>query len=102
NSFFVANNEVESGDALKTLNATVANWNEKFKEETGETKTVTRAVRGEGRKAVIGEDGNPVMETVTLPVKRAIRKFTARAVTGETVYGTWTAPADGALVARIA
>lgn len=101
-SFFVANTDVESGDAYKSLNASVANWNEKFKEETGETKTVTRAVRGEGRKAVKNPDGTNQMETVTVAVKRSLRKFTARAVTGGKAYGSYTAPADGVLVSRTA
>lgn len=100
-SFFVPNSDVKGGDALKALNASVANWNEKFKENTGETKTVTRAVRGEGRKAVKNPDGTNQMETVTIAVKRSLRKFAARAVEGGKAYGSWTAPADGALVSRV-
>lgn len=100
-SFYVSNADVKGGDAMKTLSATVANWNEKFKEPTGETKTVTRVVRGKDRKAVI-VDGVKQMETVTIPKKRSLRKFVCRNVQAGKAYGGFTAPADGVLVSRVA
>jgi len=64
-------------------------------------KTVTRAVRDpQTKKALLDEQGKKVMETVQLPVKKYNRKFTIRPVTGGQAYGEWTAPADGALIAR--
>jgi len=102
NSFFVGNAEVEGGDALKKLTSTVSNMNNKYRTETGETESKTRTKRGEGNKAVLDETGNKVKETVTVPVYRQDRKFSIRGVKGGEKYGEWTAPADGALIGRVA
>ena len=101
NSFFVGNSQAKDGDAKSTLDATVANWNEKYKEPTGETKTVTRVVRGKDRKTVFNADGSKQMETVTIPVKKSLRKFIARSVEAGKVYGGFTAPENGVLVSRV-
>lgn len=100
-SFFVANADVEGGDALKKLTSTVSNMNNKYRTETGETETKTRTKRGEGNKAVVDNDGNKVKETVTVPVYKQDRKFSIRGVKAGVAYGGWTAPADGALIARV-
>lgn len=100
-SFFVSNVDVEGGDAVKKLTSTVSNMNNKYRTETGETESKTRTKRGEGNKAVIGEDGKKVKETVTVPVYKQDRKFNIRAVKSGVAYGDWTAPADGALIARV-
>lgn len=102
NSFFVANSEVEGGDALKKLTSTVSNMNNKYRTETGDTETKERTKRGEGNKAVLDEAGNKVKETVTIPKYRQDRKFSIRGVKGGETYGSWTAPADGALIGRTA
>lgn len=100
-SFFSANSEHKKGDAVKGLGSTVSAQNDKYSEPTGEMKTVTRAVRDKTtKKAVLNPDGSKQTETVQLPVKKYNRKFTIRPVTGGQTYGGWTAPADGALVAR--
>lgn len=99
-SFFSADSEHKNGNALKALGSTVSSQNRKYAEETGETKTVTRAVRDEHNKAKIGPDGKKVTETVQLPVLKYNRKFTIRPVVGGQKYGEWTAPANGALIAR--
>lgn len=101
-SFFVGNNEVDGGDAVKKLTSTVSNMNNKYRTEVpGQTETKTRTKRGEGNKAVKDENGNPVKETVTVPVYTQDRKFSIRPVKGGEAYGGWTAPADGALIARV-
>ena len=100
-SFFSANSEHKKGDAFKGLGSTVSAQNDKYSEPTGEMKTVTRAVRDKTtKKAVLNADGSKQTETVQLPVKKYNRKFTIRPVVGGQKYGEWTAPADGALVAR--
>lgn len=100
--FFSANTEHKKGDAVKALGSTVSAQNEKYSEPTGEMKTVTRAIRDkQTKKAQIGPDGKKVTETVQLPVKKYNRKFTIRPVESGKNYGSWTAPADGALIARI-
>lgn len=99
--FFVADSDVEKGDAFKTVSSAVGSANQRFAVETGNVKTVTRAVRGEGNKAVKGPDGKNVTETVTIPEKRFTKKFVARKVEGGVAYGSWTAPANGAIVARV-
>lgn len=99
--FFSPNSDHAKGDAVKALGSTVSAQNDKYSEETGETKTVTRAVRDKKtKKAVLNADGSKQTETVQLPVKKYNRKFTIRPVTGGQKYGEWAAPADGALVAR--
>lgn len=100
-SFFSANSEHKKGDAVKGLGSTVSAQNDKYSEPTGEMKTATRAVRDKTtKKAVLNPDGSKQTETVQLPVKKYNRKFTIRPVVGGQKYGEWTAPADGALVAR--
>lgn len=98
-AFFSADSEHKNGNALKALGSTVSSQNRKYAQETGETKTVTRAVRDENNKAKM-ENGKKVTETVTLPVLKYDRKFTIRPVVGGQKYGEWTAPANGALIAR--
>lgn len=104
--FFSANSEHSKGDAVKALGSTVSSQNNKYSEPVMEngvvkTKKVTRAVRDpQTHKAIIGADGKKQTETVDLPVKSYNRKFTIRPVTGGQKYGEWTAPADGALIAR--
>ncbi len=99
--FFSANSEHAKGDAVKALGSTVSSQNNKYSEPTGEKKSTTRAVRDpKTHKAVIGADGKKVTETVDLDVKKYNRKFTIRPVEAGKVYGSWTAPADGALIAR--
>jgi hypothetical protein len=100
-SFFSANTEHAKGDAVKALGSTVSAQNDKYAEPTGEMKTVTRAVRDpQTKKAKLNPDGSKITETVQLPVKKYNRKFTIRPVVKDQKYGEWTAPADGALVAR--
>lgn len=100
-SFFVSNDEVEGGDALKKLTSTVSNMNNRYRTETGEMQTVTRTVRGEGNKAVLNEDGSKRKETKQVPVYKQDRKFNIRAVEAGKKYGGWKAPANGALIARV-
>lgn len=105
--FFSANSEHKKGDAVKALSSTVSAQNDKYSEQNvkdgvPEVKTVTRAVRDKKtKKAQIGPDGKKVTETVSLPVKKYLRKFTIRPVEAGKNYGAWQAPADGALIARI-
>lgn len=100
-SFFSANSEHTKGDAVKALGSTVSAQNDKYSEPTGEMKTVTRAVRDkQTKKAVLNADGSKQTETVQLLVKKYNRKFTIRPVVKGTAYGEWTAPEDGALIAR--
>jgi hypothetical protein len=98
-SFFVGVSE-KHPNPLKTLGSTVSSANMRFAEETGEKKTVTRKKRGEDRKAVQNPDGSFVTETVELPVYNFTRKFEIRGVEAGKQYGDWTAPGDGALIAR--
>ena len=99
--FFSPNSDHAKGDAVKALGSTVSAQNDKYSEPTGEMRTITRAVRDkQTKKAVLNEDGSKKQETVQLPVKKYNRKFTIRPVVGGQTYGNWTAPADGALVAR--
>ncbi len=100
-SFFVSNDEVEGGDALKKLTSTVSNMNNRYRTETGKMQTVTRTVRGEGNKAVLNEDGSKRKETKQVPVYKQDRKFSIRAVEAGKEYGGWKAPANGALIARV-
>ena len=101
-SFFSANSEHKKGDAVKALGSTVSSQNRKYAVETGETKIVERAIRDKKtHKALLNDDGSKQLETVELPKLAYERKFTIRPVTGGQTYGNWTAPEDGALVARI-
>lgn len=99
-SFFVPASE-KTPEPVKTLGSTVSSANHRYAVDTGTTKTVTRTKRGEKNKAVLDAAGNKVKETVEAPVYKYSRKFTIRAVEAGKKYGEWTAPSDGALIARI-
>lgn len=98
-TFFVPVSE-KHPDPVKTLGSTVSSANLRYAVETGEKRTVNRAKRGEGNKAVM-VDGKKVMETKEVPVYKYERKFSIRAVVKGQTYGTWVADADGALIGRV-
>jgi hypothetical protein len=104
--FFVANTAVSKGDAFKTMGSAVGSANQRYQVdvigENGqpEMHEVTRVKRGEGNKALKDANGQNVKETVTVNVKKSTRKFTVRAVQAGVSYGSFTAPADGAVIVR--
>ena len=98
--FFVANSAVKNGDAVKTLGSAAGSANQRFAVGTGEKEIVQRAKRGPDHKAIKGPDGKNVMETVEVEKKNFTKRFVVRPVTGGVKYGEFTAPADGAVVAR--
>jgi hypothetical protein len=99
-SFFSADSEHKNGNALKALGSTVSSQNRKYATPDGDkTKTVKQAKRGEDKKPILDENGKKVIET-DLPVLKYERKFTIRPVVAGQKYGEWTAPANGALIAR--
>jgi hypothetical protein len=99
-SFFVPVSE-KHPDPVKTLGSTVSSANHRYAEPTGEKKTVTRTKRGAGNKAMKDEAGNKIKESVTIDVLKFTRKFSIRKVEKGKAYGEWTAPNDGALIARV-
>jgi hypothetical protein len=99
-SFFVPVS-ADKPDPVKSMTSAVSSANMKYSEPTGEKRQVTRAKRGEGNKAVVGADGQKIMETKTVDVMKPTRKFELSAVTKGTKYGEWVAESDGALVARV-
>lgn len=98
-SFFVPVSE-KHPNPVKTLGSTVSAQNFKYSEETGETEQKERAKRGKKNKAVLDENGNKIMETVTVKLRRPLRKFSIRPVKAGVAYGSWTPEADGAVIAR--
>lgn len=98
--FFVPNTEVSKGNAYKTMGSAVGSANQRFAVGTGEHETVKRTKRGSDHKAIKGPDGKNVMEEVTIEKKKFTKKFVVRAVEGGKTYGSWSAPADGAVVMR--
>lgn len=100
-TFFVPVSE-KHPDPVKTLGSTVSSANMRYAEDTGEKREVNRAKRGEGNKAVKDAAGNKIMEKVMVPVYKYTRKFSIRGVVAGEKYGEWVAPADGALIARVA
>ena len=100
-SFFVADGEVTSGDAVKSLQSSVASVNAENTRGTGEMETVTRTKRGEGNKAVLDAAGNKVKETIQREKREPVKKWTVRPVKSGVEYGGWKAPANGALVTRV-
>lgn len=105
--FFVANTDVNKGDAVKTMGSAAGSANQRFAEDIVidgviQTEVVTRAKRGPDHKAIKGADGKNVTEQVTVNKKRFTRKFVVRPVKAGVKYGDFTAPADGAVIARVA
>lgn len=99
-SFFVGNDEVKSGDAVKALQSSVAAANHDNSRETEEMETVERTKRGPGNKAELDANGNKIKETVTRKKREAVKKFIVRKVEANKSYGGWTASKDGALITR--
>jgi hypothetical protein len=104
-SFFEPNSNHAKGDAVKALGSTVSSQNRKNSEAVvidgqPKMKVVTRAIRDDDNKAKLDANGKKITETVTIPVLTYNKYFTIRAVEGGKSYGGWTAPADGALIAR--
>lgn len=99
-SFFVPVSEKHS-NPVKTLGSTVSAQNHKYSEETGEVKQVERAKRGKKNRAVLDDQGNKIMETVTVKVRKPVRKFSIRPVKAGVAYGSWTPDKDGAVIARV-
>jgi hypothetical protein len=103
--FFVANTAVSKGDAFKTMGSAVGSANQRYQVDVVEngvpkTKVVERVKRGEGNKALKDANGQNVKETVTVNEKQSTRKFTVRAVQAGVEYGSFKAPADGAVIVR--
>ena len=105
-AFFSANSEHVKSNAVKALGSTVSSQNRKYAEpvvENGEvkTKTIKQAIRDENNKPKLDGNGKKITELKVIPVLKYNRKFTIRPVEGGKNYGTFTAPADGALIARV-
>jgi hypothetical protein len=97
-SFFVPSSPTY--DPVKKLQSTVSSANARYAVDTGEVIERTRTKRGPGNKKVVNDDGTSVKETVSVALMKHTRKYSIRAVKGGITYGEWTAPADGALIAR--
>lgn len=99
-TFFVPKS-ADRPDPVKSLGSTISAANLRYAVKTGEVeKSVTK--RGPKNKAVIDPaTGKPEKVNKLMPVYKHTRKFTVRAVEGGKTYGTWTAPSDGAIVARV-
>ena len=100
NSFFVPGTD-KMPNPLKTLGSTVAVQNHRYSEPTGEVKKVERTKRGPKNRAVLDANGNKVREVVDKNLRKPVRKFSIRGVEKGVAYGNWTAPVDGALIARV-
>lgn len=99
--FFVPNADVKNGDAVKTVGSAAGSANQRYAVGTGQFETVQRAQRGKDHKAIKGPDGKNVMVQVQVEKKNHTRKFVVRPVKQGQKLGEWTAPADGAIVARV-
>ena len=95
-SFFVPVSE-KLPNPVKTLGSTVSSANMRYAQETGDFKQIKRSKRG---KLELDANGNKIMETKQVPVYKFTRKFEMRGVEKGKAYGSWVAPADGALIAR--
>lgn len=101
---FVPNSE-DKPDAAKSLASTISSANKRFSTDTGETEQVEVKVyqTGEDGKRVKGEDGKLVVtgtKTETRPVLKPGKTFAVKPVEGGKTYGSWTAPASGAVILR--
>lgn len=99
-SIFVANSDVSSGDAVKSVQSSVAAFNHTNSVGTGEKEMVERTKRGPGNKAELDANGNKVKVTVEVEKRKPVKKLVVRKVEANKPYGGWTAPADGALITR--
>lgn len=100
-SFFVSVSE-DTPDPLKSLGSAISAANMRYAEDTGEKKQAKRAAKGPDGKARKDAAGKIVKELTEVPVYKFNRKFQIRGVVKDTMYGDWKAPADGALITRVA
>lgn len=98
-TFFVPATEKKPNPA-KSLASTISAQHIKYAVKTGEEQK-ERTKRGEKNRAVKDADGNPVKETVTVPVYKHTRKFKVKPVEAGKKYGDWVAPSNGAVVSRV-
>lgn len=88
-------------DPMKSMQSTVASTNRRWSEETSEVKTVERAKRGPGNKAVLDPNGAKIYENTTIKVRKPLRKYVIRPIKSGEKLGEWTAPKDGVLIGRV-
>lgn len=100
-SFFVAVTSTMP-DPVKKLGSTVSSANHRYAKETGEVKTIERSKRGAKNRLILDANGHKIMEQKEVPVLEFTRKFTIRPVNSGVRYGNWVAPANGAVIARVA
>ena len=101
---FVPNSE-DKPDAAKSLASTISSANKRFSTDTGKTEEVEVKVyqTGEDGKRVKGEDGKLIVtgtKKETRPVLEPGKTFAVKPVEGGKTYGSWTAPASGAVILR--
>lgn len=101
---FVPNSE-DKPDAAKSLASTISSANKRFSTDTGETEEVEVKVykTDDNGKRVKGADGKLVVtgtKKETRPVLEPGKTFAVKPVEGGKTYGSWTAPASGAVILR--
>jgi hypothetical protein len=101
---FVPNSE-DKPDAAKSLASTISSANKRFSTDTGRTEDVEVKVyqTDDAGKRVKGADGKLVVtgkKTETRPVLEPGKTFAVKPVEGGKTYGSWTAPASGAVILR--
>lgn len=101
---FVPNSE-DKPDAAKSLASTISSANKRFSTPTGEyedVKVKTYQV-GEDGKRVKGEDGKLIVTGEKTERREKLnpgKTFAVKPVEGGKTYGSWTAPASGAVILR--
>lgn len=98
--FFFVEATAERPEPHKSLASSVTSATARYRVPTGNQTTKSVIVKNSDGQPVIGADGQPLRETVSVPEMTETRKFKITQVEGGVTYGAFTAPANGAVIYR--
>lgn len=98
--FFFVEATAERPEPHKSLASSVTSATARYRVPTGNQTTKSVIVKNSEGQPVIGADGNPLRENVSVPEMTETRKFKITRVEGGVTYGAFTAPANGAVIYR--
>lgn len=98
--FFFIEATAERPEPHKSLASSVTSATARYRVPTGNQTTKTVIVKNSEGQPVIGADGKPMRENVTVPEMTETRKFKITQVEAGVTYGSFTAPANGAVIYR--
>lgn len=98
--FFFVEATAERPEPHKSLASSVTSATARYRVPNGQTVTKQVIVKNSDGQPVLGADGQPLREAQSVPGYDETRKFKIVPVEAGVAYGTFTAPANGAVIYR--